>query len=159
MPNESEPGAHAPETEGRPGRRLRALAGSSVAATHPSDWEQRHWTSRVLHRVGELTARSSAGVLAAVLVIVWVVTGVIYGFPTWWATALYSGTASVTFVMVFVIQHTNERQTSAMQRKLDELIRSSTGADDSLVAIEEAPDDHLQALTDVHVAIGQQMRE
>jgi low affinity Fe/Cu permease len=98
-------------------------------------------------------------VLAAVLVILWVVAGVIYGFPTWWATTLYSGTASVTFVMVFVIQHTHEHQTSAMQRKLDELIRSSTGADDSLVAVEEAPDDHLQALTDAHVAIGQQMRE
>jgi low affinity Fe/Cu permease len=98
-------------------------------------------------------------VLAAVLVILWVAVGVVYDFPTWWATALYSGAASVTFVMVFVIQHTNERQTSAMQRKLDELIRSSAGADDSLVAVEEAPDDHLQALADAHVAIGEQMRE
>lgn len=113
----------------------------------------------MLHRVGELTARSSAGVLAAVLVIVWVVVGVVYSFPRWWATAMYSGTASVTFVMVFVIQHMHERQTSAMQRKLDELIRSSTRADDSLMAVEEASDDHLQALTDVHVAAGQQMRD
>jgi low affinity Fe/Cu permease len=135
------------------------LVGSSVAPTHAADWEQRHWTSRVLHRVGELSARSSAGVLAAILVILWVLAGVLYDFPTWWATALYSGTASVTFVMVFVIQHTNERQTSAMQRKLDELIRSSAGADDSLMAVEEAPDDHLQALADAHVAIGEQMRE
>jgi len=157
-PTEPETGIDA-QNDRRPSRGLRALAGSSVAAAHPSDWEQRHWTSRVLHRFGELTARSSAGVLAAVLVIVWMVVGVAYSFPRWWATALYSGTASVTFVMVFVIQHTNERQTSAMQRKLDELIRASAGADDSLMAVEEAPDDHLQALAEVHVAIGQQMRE
>ena len=158
MPSTPEPD-DARRNDTRPSRGLRALAGSSVAAAHPADWEQRHWTSRVLHRVGELTARSSAGVLASVLVMLWVVVGIVYDFPTWWATTLYSGTASVTFVMVFVIQHTHERQTSAMQRKLDELIRSSSGADDGLMAVEEASDDHLQALTDRHVAAGQQMRE
>jgi low affinity Fe/Cu permease len=55
----------------------------------------------------------------------------------------YSTTGSVTFVMVFVIQHTHERRTSATQRKLDELIRSSTHADDTLIAVEEAADDQL----------------
>jgi low affinity Fe/Cu permease len=159
MPTKPESDDDGRQNGTRPSRRLRALAGSSVAAAHPADWEQHHWTSRVLHRVGEVTARSSAGVLAATLVILWVVVGIVYEFPTWWATALYSGTASVTLVMVFVIQHTHERQISAMQRKLDELIRSSAGADDGLMAVEEASDDHLQALTDRHVAAGQQMRE
>ncbi|MGZ4671480.1 MAG: low affinity iron permease family protein [Ilumatobacteraceae bacterium] len=140
-------------------RRRTVLTGSSVAAAHAADWDQRHWTSRVLHNLGELTARSSAGVLAAFVVILWVIVGFVAGFPTWWSTAFYSGTASVTFVMVFVIQHTHERQVAAMQRKLDELIRSSDRADDGLIAVEEASDDHLQALTEVHVATGQQMRE
>ncbi len=137
----------------------RGVTGSSVAAAHASDWDRRHWTSRVLHDVGELASRSSAGVLAATVVVLWVVVGAVFDFPTWWSTAFFSGTASVTFVMVFVIQHTHERQVAAMQRKLDELIRSSDRADDGLIAIEEAPDDHLQALTEVHVATGQQMRE
>jgi len=55
-------------------------------------------------------------------------------------------------VMVFVIQHTQERQTLATQRKLDELIRSSATADDSLIAVEEAGDEHLKALNDRNLA-------
>ena len=54
--------------------------------------------------------------------------------------------------MVFVIQHINERQTAAMHRKLDELIRSSTRADDGLIAAEEATDEQLQAMADLSVA-------
>jgi low affinity Fe/Cu permease len=61
---------------------------------------------------------------------------------------LYSVTASVTFVMVFVIQHTHSRQTTAVQRKLDELIRADVAGDNSLIAVEEAPDEELQALAD-----------
>ena len=53
--------------------------------------------------------------------------------------------------MVFVIQHTQDRQTSATQRKLDELIRSSTTADDTLIAVEEAGDEHLHALNDLNL--------
>ena len=54
--------------------------------------------------------------------------------------------------MVFVIQHTHERQTFATQRKLDELIRSSTQADDTLIAVEEAADGQLQALANLNLA-------
>ncbi len=99
-----------------------------------------------------MVADSSAGIVAAVLVVVWALVGLVVGFPAWWATTLYSVTASVTFVMVFVIQHTQERQTSATQRKLDELIRSSVSADDGLIAVEEAGDQHLQALADLNLA-------
>jgi low affinity Fe/Cu permease len=58
----------------------------------------------------------------------------------------------VTFVMVFVIQHTPSRQISAMQRKLDELLRSHARADDALIAAEEAPDEEIQAMTDRSLA-------
>ena len=74
------------------------------------------------------------------------------GFPAWWQTMLYSVTGSITFVMVFVIQHTQERQTSATQRKLDELIRSSVRADNTLIAVEESADEHLQALAHLNIA-------
>ena len=61
--------------------------------------------------------------------------------------------------MVFVIQHTNERQTAAMQRKPDELIRSSTRANDGVIAVEEASDDQLQTLADHRAAEGDLKRE
>lgn len=108
--------------------------------------------SRSLHRVGEIAGAAATGVLAAVLVLAWAAVGFAYGFPSWWQIVLYSVTASVTFVMVFVIQHTNERQTSATQRKLDELIRSSSRADHRLIAVEEAPAGHLDALTHLNIA-------
>lgn len=133
-------------------RGRRAFRGSSVATAHASGWELRHWTSRLLHRIGELAARSGAGISAALLIMAWVAVGGIAGFPSWWQVTLYSVTGSVTFVMVFVIQHTQERQTSATQRKLDELIRSSTRADNTLIAIEQASDEDLQALTHLNLA-------
>jgi low affinity Fe/Cu permease len=119
---------------------------------HHRDWSSRHWASRSLHRVGELVANAAAGVAAAVMVVAWGVVGVVVGFPAWWATALYASTASVTFVMVFVIQHTQSRQVTALQRKLDELVRATSGADANLIAVEEAPDEELQALADLNLS-------
>jgi low affinity Fe/Cu permease len=119
--------------------------------SHAPDWRSRHWASRALHRVGEIVANAAAGVVAAVLVVVWGIVGLIAGFPDWWATGLYASTASVTLVMVFVIQHTQSRQVTALQRKLDELVRATTGADEKLIAVEEAPDEELQALADLNL--------
>ena len=106
----------------------------------------------MLHRVGDAVANSTAGVIAATLIAAWAIIGAIIGFPQWWLTVLYAGTASVTFVMVFVIQHTQARQTSATQRKLDELIRATHTADDRLISVEQAPEGTLQALADRNAA-------
>ena len=74
------------------------------------------------------------------------------GFPAWWATIFYVVSASVTFVMVFVIQHTQSRQITALQRKLDAVVRVTADADENLIAVEEAPDDELQALADLNLS-------
>ena len=112
----------------------------------------------MLHRLGEITAHSEAGVVAAAAIVCWAIVGVVVSFASWWQTALFSVTSAVTFVMVFVIQHTHARQTSAMQRKLDELVRSGARADDSLIAVEEALDEELRALGDRDAAGGQRAR-
>jgi low affinity Fe/Cu permease len=111
-----------------------------------------HWTSRALHRVGVAVANSTAGVAAATMIGVWTIVGAVIGFPQWWLTVLYAVTASITFVMVFVIQHTQSRQTFATQRKLDELIRATHTADDTLISVEQAPEGTLQALADRNAA-------
>ncbi len=110
---------------------------------------ERHWTSRLLHHVGAATAHSGAGTAAALVLVIWVAVGWSTGFPHWWETVLYSTTSGLTLVMVFVIQHTQARQTSATQRKLDELIRSSSGADATYIAAEEAPDGELELLAEI----------
>jgi low affinity Fe/Cu permease len=119
---------------------------------HASEWTQRHWSSRALHGVGDAVAHAGFGILAAMLVVAWAIVGLVARFPGWWQTTLYSVTGSVTFVMVFVIQHTHQRQVAATQRKLDELLRSSKEADSTLIAVEEAPDDALENLARFHVA-------
>ncbi len=124
----------------------------SGSPRHDTGWRSRHWASRALHRVGEGVANAAAGVVAAAMIFGWLIVGAVARFPTWWATGLYVVTGSVTFVMVFVIQHTQSRQTTALQRKLDELVRATTGADHNLIAVEEAPDEELQALADLNLS-------
>jgi low affinity Fe/Cu permease len=105
-------------------------------------------SSGVLHRLANATANAVAGLVAAIAATLWVLVGAIAGFPTWWQICLYSTTAIVTFVMVFVIQHTQNKQIAALQRKLDELIRSSNRADNTLISVEHAPEGELRDLAD-----------
>jgi low affinity Fe/Cu permease len=100
--------------------------------------------------MGDAVANALAGLIAAVAAAIWIVVGIATGFPAWWQIALYSSTAVVTFVMVFVIQHTQSKQIAALQRKLDELILSSGGADNSLISIEVAPEPELEELAVVY---------
>ena len=137
----------------------RLLAGSPITSSHAESWDRRHWTSRFVHHLGSFAAHPAPAIGAVTLVSAWAVLGMLTRFPVWWQTVLYSVTASVTFVMVFVIQHAQDRQTSATQRKLDELIRSSSSADDALIAVEEADDGHLQALASLNYSDRQRATE
>ncbi len=121
-----------------------------MTANHADGWDARHWSRRLIHWISAVASHAATAILACLLVIAWTIVGAVSGFPRWWQTTLYSVTGSVTFVMVFVIQHAQERQTFASQRKLDELIRSSSQADDSLIAVEESDDRHLQALASLN---------
>jgi low affinity Fe/Cu permease len=108
----------------------------------------RSWGSLVLHRVGEASAHSSAGLIAAAGVLIWVGVGASVGFTAWWENLLYIVSSTITLVMLFAIQHTQARQQSATQRKLDEILRALPRADGRFIAIEEAPDHELQELAD-----------
>jgi low affinity Fe/Cu permease len=109
---------------------------------------ERTMTSRVLHRIGGWSAHAWAGLAVATWVVAWTIVGAFVGFTDWWQTVLYSVSSSVTLVMVFALQHTQTRQQSATQRKLDELLRAQPRADDGLIAVEEAPDEELEGLAD-----------
>lgn len=108
--------------------------------------------SALLHQLGDFTAHAAAGLLAAAAVGLWLVAGVALRFPGRWNDLLYITSSSITLVMVFAIQHTQARQQSATQRKLDELLRALPTADNRLMAVEEAPDAELEALADLNNA-------
>ena len=115
------------------------------------EWQRRRLSSRVLHRAGAVLEEPGAGVTVAACIVAWTITGAATGFPQWWQIVLYSVGSTVTLIMVFVIQHTQARQISSMQRKLDELLRSSS-ANNQLIAVEEAPDQLLQRLGESNLA-------
>src|SRR6187549_3250360 len=84
---------------------------------------------------------------AFVLIILWAVTGPVFGFSDTWQLVINTGTTIITFLMVFVIQHSQNKDTRAMQIKLNELIRAMKGASNRLIDIEELSDEELEHLS------------
>lgn len=101
------------------------------------------WISRILHWIGEMTARSGVAAIVAIVVLVFAVVLAIEGFPGRWEESFSTAATSITLVMLFVIQHTQSRQQVATQLKLDELIRTSPEADPLLVKIEKSKDEEI----------------
>ncbi len=98
------------------------------------------------HRVAELVGSAVAFVAAVLLILVWAITGPVFHFSDTWQLIINTGTTIVTFLMVFLIQNTQNRDAKAIHLKLDELLRSAQGARNSLINLEDLPDDDLQAL-------------
>ena len=101
----------------------------------------------------------AAFVSAFGIVLLWGVTGPIFGFNDTWQLVINTGTTIITFLMVFLIQSTQNRDTAAMQLKLDELIRTTQGAHLILLDLEELSEEDLEKIRDEYEQIASDARK
>lgn len=110
------------------------------------------WASRA-------TGHAATFALALALVIVWAVTGPLFGFSETWQLVINTSTTIITFLMIFLIQNTQNRDTAAMQIKLDDLIRSIEGAHNVLLDLEELEDHDIERLRDDYESLAAEARK
>lgn len=101
---------------------------------------------RAATRVSNLAGTATVFLLAVTIVIVWAITGPLFDFSDTWQLVINTGTTIVTFLMVFLIQNTQNRDGKALQIKLDELIRATSGARTQYVGLEDFSDNDLATL-------------
>ena len=106
------------------------------------------WFTHFASRIARATGRPATFALAASVIVVWIITCPIFGFSDTWQLVINTGTTIVTFLMVFLIQNTQNRDSEAIQIKLDEVLRAIEGAHNELIDLEEMDEeqlDHIRA--------------
>ena len=97
--------------------------------------------------------------LASLIIAVWLLTGPVFHYSDTWQLVINTGTTIVTFLMVFLIQNTQNRDSEAVQIKLDELLRVTKGAHNGLLDLEEMEEQELDAIRRTYVALARRARE
>lgn len=103
--------------------------------------------------------RPGAFGLVVILIVVWLITGPLFHFSDTWQLIINTATTIVTFLMVFIIQNTQNRDSEAVQLKLDELIRATRGAHTALLDIEELSEDELDARKHLYACLARKALE
>lgn len=106
-----------------------------------------------------MAGRPAAFMVAVAALVVWAASGPLFGFSDTWQLVINTGTTIVTFLMVFLIQNTQNRDSEAAQVKLDELIRSSRGAHNALLDLEELEEEELDRIRDGYEKLAEEARD
>lgn len=120
---------------------------------------QRNIFSRFAKWISRNTGHPVSFVIACLVILVWMLSGPLFHFSDTWQLAINTGTTIVTFLMVFLIQNTQNRDSEAAQLKLDELIRSIEGAHNALLDLEELTEKELDQIKSHYVKLARKSRK
>jgi len=115
--------------------------------------------SRIANWAARLSGRPATFVLAVTVILLWLITGPLFRFSDTWQLVINTATTIVTFLMVFLIQNTQNRDTEAMQVKLDELIRATQGAHNVLLDLEQLEESQLDKFRARYEKLAREARE
>ena len=116
------------------------------------------WFTRFANHSARAAGHTSAFVFAALIIAIWAITGPLFKFSDTWQLVINTGTTIVTFLMVFLIQNTQNRDSEAIHLKLDELIRSHKQAHNSLMDLEQGDEEILGKLRERYGALAEKAR-
>lgn len=105
-----------------------------------------HWFAKAANQAAALAGQYLAFAIAALIVLIWALTGPVFGFSETWQLVINTGTTVVTFLMVFLVQNAQNRDAKAVHLKLDELIHALDAADNDLMWAEDETDEELAEL-------------
>ncbi len=120
--------------------------------------KSKSWFTRLAKTTSRAAGRPATFMLAVSTIVVWLVTGPLFEFSDTWQLVINTGTTVITFLMVFLIQSTQNRDAEAMQVKLDELIRVTVGAHNRLLDLEELEEHELDAIRDSYARLARSAR-
>jgi low affinity Fe/Cu permease len=115
--------------------------------------------ARLARDTARLSGRPVTFIIAASVIVVWLVTGPIFHYSDTWQLVINTATTVITFLMVFLIQNTQNRDTEAVQVKLDELLRAHAGAHNALMDLEELEERELDAIRAGYVRLAAAARK
>ena len=118
-----------------------------------------NWYSNAAKAASRYAGRPATFFMALLVILAWIVTGPLFGFSDTWQLVINTGTTIVTFLMVFLIQNSQNRDTEAIQIKLDELIRATQGAHNALLDLEELNEESLDAFRNRYEALAAAARK
>jgi low affinity Fe/Cu permease len=116
------------------------------------------WFTRAAKWASRTAGRPITFMIALAIILIWAITGPIFKFSDTWQLVINTGTTIITFLMVFLIQNTQNRDTEAIQIKLDELIRALETAHNALLDLEELDDDELDAIRKDYLDLAKKAR-
>ncbi len=117
------------------------------------------WYSNFAKSTAHFCGRPRVFAIAVGVILIWILTGPLFSFSDTWQLVINTGTTIITFLMVFLIQNTQNRDTEAIQVKLDELIRATQGAHNALLDLEELEQESLHEFKLKYQSLARAARE